>query len=49
LERLLQSEQEEMNAYEIGKNLFGHHGSGGSGGNYKQRVKEKLRDRHRSR
>ena len=49
LERLFQSEQPEMDAYELGKDLFGRHGSGGSGGDYKQRVKEKLRDQHRSR
>jgi Arc/MetJ-type ribon-helix-helix transcriptional regulator len=49
LERLFQSEQQEMDAYELGKDLFGRHGSGGPGGDYKQRVKEKLRDQHRSR
>lgn len=46
LELLLKAEQEERDSYEIGKTLFGRHGSGGIGGGYKERVKDKIRAKH---
>ncbi|MGZ8242736.1 hypothetical protein [Methylomagnum sp.] len=49
LELLLKSEQEERDSYEIGKTLFGRHGSGGVSGGYKERVKDKIRAKRDSR
>ncbi len=38
---------QEKSSYEIGKDLFGTHGSGESiSENYKQKVKEKLNEKH---
>lgn len=48
LELLLRTETAEKDSYEIGKDLFGRFGSGGTGGDYKSRVKAKIRAKHNS-
>jgi Arc/MetJ-type ribon-helix-helix transcriptional regulator len=46
LELLLKTETEEKDSYELGKELFGRFGSGESSGDYKSRVKAKIRAKH---
>ena len=48
LELLLKTETEEKDSYELGKDLFGRFGSGGVPGDYKSRVKAKIRAKHNS-
>jgi len=48
LELFLKTETEEKDSYELGKDLFGRYGSGGISGDYKSRVKAKIRAKHNS-
>ena len=46
LEEFLTKALDEKDSYEIGKSLFGRYGSGGVEGDYKTRVKAKIRAKH---
>lgn len=49
LELFLNTESQRKDSFTLGQGLFGRYGSGGVGGRYTDRVKEKIRAKHRPR